>query len=1105
MANRISIEQSLKAYQVMHAPAKFSWKVHWANETFSNPDLLSCSESEQRQFDKRLKECDATLCTGVKVMNGRPITLDVLLNTIIDPANKSIEKTKRKVIYSTSDGLRPTSDDAYLKWNGFQVIDLDIKDEKLAKLFKQKIFNSLCNCNWFLGVTLSASGMGLHIYTKITVPQDLMLPIEKKEDIVINQDLDKAKLFYHTNFRHKLSYVYIACLKANDEIGVDKNVMFKWFDLHQAKPQQGAFIGYDAHPLFNTRFFEDFIYMDYDNSDMDWISHPDLREMFKGKEYFVIGDGSEHLQVAATAPAGEVSAHTKIHYKHDERWRLANTLVNLYGKVQGNEYLRMICANTIRDAELKSDCETAYRHKKSIDPWAVNRLNSVHGFNIKMNIEDEKFDESELFTSMGLISNPTIIRESKYVKTFNLKANEYLGHIRNELINECGRITLIEAGAGVGKTEMVKTLVKSGKRVLMVMPFTSTIKAKVENDPDWYYCYGNRKVKLDMPNNGLCMTIDKFSRIADTTAGLADVKASGFDYIFIDESHLLFQSKYRTVMPKVVDMIKNTDVAVILMSGTPSGELVFFQDAIHIRVIKEETRKKVFKVNLTETPKDSFYQLCKDMANDIANGRRILFPCNRGNLYARQVKAGVSFFLKNDHAIFDEVNLQYYKKSNVGDKFMDDVNLKKTVKDVQILMCTTYLSVGVDILDRYKFSVYFVDLMMPQEVEQFANRLRSNDLFIHIYVSKNDGDGNTMSLHKYKPIDFTIDDDEKGVIAAIIQLCNSTIIRNKQEYKSNAIMYGILRENQFIKRNSSTDLYDLDYTAYAIETFEDKYRKYVQQLPVLMKGMQAYGYEIIAEDKKSISFEGIEDFDNLKTLVKNAYDEGIEYNTNHVEELMEQLTENNLDTCKSVLNGSFNVVKSDTWDFNKNQVTMSIKVKNVEMFEKVVPIFSSMSKRYDVSTIKEIFNACRNKNGSFNFSAIDRMRTLINLCYNDKNERLDLPIKEFMYSVYDLTEPGLLKKGEIENFCNTFAENYARQSSSEKVNILCSYLAMDSLRERFLKLFKCLCKVGRASKKTNGLVPVERIELLWKEKEYYTSTNLNEKLFVFAEFFEMPK
>jgi hypothetical protein len=64
---------------------------------------------------------------------------------------------------------------------------------------------------------------------------------------------------------------------------------------------------------------------------------------------------------------------------------------------------------------------------------------------------------------------------------------------------------------------------------------------------------------------------------------------------------------------------------------------------------------------------------------------------------------------------------------------------------------------------------------------------------------------------------------------------------------------------------------------------------------------------------------------------------------------------------------------------------------------------------------------------------------------------------------------------------------------------------MDSLRERFLKLFKCLCKVGRASKKTNGLVPVERIELLWKEKEYYTSTNLNEKLFVFAEFFEMPK
>jgi hypothetical protein len=39
------------------------------------------------------------------------------------------------------------------------------------------------------------------------------------------------------------------------------------------KPQQGAFIGYDEHPLINTRFFEDFIYVNFDNIEdyiVDW-------------------------------------------------------------------------------------------------------------------------------------------------------------------------------------------------------------------------------------------------------------------------------------------------------------------------------------------------------------------------------------------------------------------------------------------------------------------------------------------------------------------------------------------------------------------------------------------------------------------------------------------------------------------------------------------------------------------------------------------------------------------------------------------------------------------------------------------------------------------
>ena len=1102
MSNKISLEQSLQAYRVMNTPAKFSWKQHWAQETFSSPDFFTCTEDEQKQFIKRLQECTITICQGITSKVGRPETLDAIIDILTDTKNKDIKKIQKPVIYSSSTGSRPVGDAAYETWNGFQVIDLDIKNEELARKIKTQIFKALNKCNWFMGVTLSSSGMGLHVYTKIAIPEDVIVPtVSGYTNTNTMTESYKRKLLYLTNFRHKFSFVYMACLSILDELNLTKKDLFKMMDRAMEKPQQGAIIGYDPHPYINTHFFEDFIYVDFDTpisegGNDDWITHPDLKEIFKGQDWIEDMDDIA-LDIKAEAMPLRVDTCTKIHYKHAERWRLANTLVCLYGPVQGYNYLRMICANNIKDAELQGVCKTADRYRKGIDPWAVNRLNSVHGFEIKMTIEDKNFDEQDIFTSMDRVENPTIIYQSKNIKTFNLKSTEYLGNIKHELLDSCGRITLIEAGAGVGKTEMVKSLVRDGKRILMVMPFTSTIKAKVENDPDWYYCYSNRKVRLDQEPNGLCMTIDKFAGL-EHAGGLAAVSTSGFDYIFIDESHLLFQSEYRPVMPKVIDMIRNTEVPIILMSGTPSGELTFFSDAVHLRIIKEETRKKVFNVNLVDTPKDLLYHMCRQMAQDIACGRRVLFPCNRGTLYSKQVKAAVTYFLRYEHAIYDEVNLQYYKKSNVGDEFMDDINIDKSIKDVQILMCTTYLSVGVDILDKYTFSIYFEDLMMPQEVEQFANRLRSNDLFINMYVAKNDSEGNTRSLHKYKEVDFALDNEEKKFVLSIIQMCNSMLKRNSQEYKSNTIVHGFLNDCTFIEYNQIENQYFLNLTAYKTVCFERKYREYVQQLPVLMKGMQAYGYEICSTDKKSFDCNGMEDFANLTDFVKLAYDEQLQLNTQHIEELMQEIKESTLQYYKDVLNGKYDIKKGDKWHFNQKDCKLT--VKNVEVFEKVVPFFVSLSKTYDIESIRSIFESCRNKNNTFNFAAIGRIRTLVNLLYNDKNDRLDLPIKEFMTETYKFSEQKTVKKGAVEEFCNKFAEDYARRESDGQLIINHSLVTMDKLKEKFQKLFKCLVTTGKATKKNGNMITLERVELLWKEKEYYNSTDQNEKLFLLADF-----
>ena len=1086
MTKDITLEQSLQAYRVMSTPTKLSWKQHWAQETFSDVDYLKCDPMERKQFNKRLQECQVTICSNIKQTQGISCTLEDLVNTIISPDNKNCAKINRKVIYSTSNGERPIGKKAFELWNGFQVIDMDIKDEQLAQKLKVHIFNHLNKCNWFLGCTLSSSGKGLHVYTKIAIAD------------ADQEDDKRKKLLFLTNFRHKYSFVYIACLSAMEELHFGKDDLLKWMDLAMFKPQQGAFIGYDEHPLINTHFFEDFIYVNFDNiedighPDIDWVTYPDLKEIFKRWEWFEDNDEEDLKVEVLEAKDLEFDTHNRVHYKHNERWRLANTLVKLYGLEKGFKYLRLICSNAISDKELQADCITAARHEKPVDTWAVSRLNSQHGFKIKLNIQDEAFDESAIFSSVDKIENPTLIRESKYVKTFHITKNEYLGDIKWELLNNIGRITLIEAGAGVGKTEMIKSLVRDGKKVVMVMPFTSTIKSKVEGEADWYYSYGNKKPRLDL-TRGVSMTIDKFSHM-----NLMDIKAAGFDYIIIDESHLMFMSEYRPVMPKIIEMIRNTEVPIILMSGTPSGETVFFPDIVHLRVIKEDIRKKEFMVNLVENSNDLMYHMCRSMANDIAEGKRVLFPTNKGTLFSEQIKAAVQYFLEKEHLIFDEVRLKYYKKSNLGEQFMDDVNFEKTIKDTQILMCSSYLSVGVDILDRFKFNIYFDDLMMPQEVEQFANRLRSNDLYIRLYIAKNDADGNSRSIHKFKPMNFKLNDEEIKDVHSILRLCNAMIERNPVEYRYNSLVASIIHDNTYIEYNDVENKYYLNEIAYKVVYFERKYREYVQQLPVLMKGMMAYGYEISSKDLGGFALEDGEIFADLKNMVKLAYDDRLQLNTRHVEELMDMITEDRLTIYRDVLQGVYDIKKGEVWKEDLFKRTMT--VKNVEVFEKVVPIFVSMSKQYNVEDIKDIFESCRNKNGSFNFAAIKRIKLLINLVYNNKKERLDIPIRDFMNKVYDFCQYETVKKSEITKFLHDYAQQYAMRESKGDIKIYLAQITMEKIQNTFTDIFKCLVKMSRPNKQ--GICTLEKVELLWKEREEYEKIDNNEHSFLLAEFLE---
>ena len=1092
---KVALDKVLQAYRVISAPARLSvWypsnaeqvqEMHEWVDGDNIMDLLNKGPLARNIWATMLAksgECKLTVADSIRTLPGvvnRMVTIRELIEIITDPANAKVEKLNRKVLYSTNDGTRAAGNDAFIKWNGFQVIDMDIKDSEIAKKLKVHIFNKLCKCNWFLGITLSSSGKGLHIYTKIRVPDD--------------EEMSKRRLTYLANFRHKYSFVYIACLDGAETIGFTKYQLSQWLDLAMFKPAQGAFIGYDPNVMINANFFEDYIYFSFDNvedighPEIDWVTHPDLKETFARWDWICESedDTVKAVMLNDISEAGpDGKQHDKIHYKHNERWRIANTLVNIFAERNPDgtiknvakpiRYMRAVVSNKVPDKEIVADCQTAARHGKPIDAWAVKRLNEMHGFNIKIKTNDPVISESDIFASMKSIGmNPNQIRPSNDYTKFNINKDQYLSDILDQLVAKFGRTTLIEAGPGLGKTEMVKQLVAKGKKVMMILPFTSIIKSKVETQEGWYYAYGSRRPRLDV-TGGLALTIDKFSRLT-----LMDIKAAGFDYIFLDESHLLFMSEYRPVMSKVIDMIRNCPVPIVLMSGTPTGELVFFPDIVHLHVVKQETRKKELEINIVDSTTTLFYHMCRDMAKDIANGKRILFPSNEGTLYSKRVHAGIEYFLRINHGIMDPLNLQYYKKSNVGDEFMDQVNFNKTIADTQVVMCTTYMGCGVDIEDQYEFQIYFGDLCTAAECDQWCNRLRNNDLLVKMYVARNDADGNSRHIDKFRPINFQLDDAELRDVHSILRICNDMVERNPLEYKYNSVVQSIISDNRYIVYDEVACKYYIDEIAYKTVMFERKYRDYAQQLPVFMRAMECYGYQVYAADKGEFCPTGPEVFRDVKNLVKAASDTQSQLNTAHIEELLDKFNDQSLGIYREVMAGLYEIRKGDTWSEDENKKTMT--VKNIEVFEKVVPIFLSMSKRFEIPVIRDIFEYCKT-NGKYNFAAIGRIRTLINLIESSEARNLDLPIKKYMDACWHFADKVKTTKKEFEAFLADHTNEYAKRASGGGVDIPMSELTTKRIHNVLERLFKCLVQCTRPNKQ--GEFEMNRMELLWEKKGF---------------------
>ena len=168
--------------------------------------------------------------------------------------------------------------------------------------------------------------------------------------------IEQRKVEYLCNFRHKYSYVYISLLSNSQKLDINKDNIVEYMDMAMAKPQQGIFISSDDDALMSTNFQDLRLDVNFEPAyntgieSINWISHPDLKEIFNKLEWFNNDnfDSNSNIELESINNISErdPSKTGKKHYKHAQRWQLANTLTSIYGYDKALALMCDICTGT---------------------------------------------------------------------------------------------------------------------------------------------------------------------------------------------------------------------------------------------------------------------------------------------------------------------------------------------------------------------------------------------------------------------------------------------------------------------------------------------------------------------------------------------------------------------------------------------------------------------------------------------------------------------------------------------------------------------------------------------------------------------------------------
>lgn len=853
-----------------------------------------------------------------------------------------------------------------------------------------------------------------------------------------------------------------------------------WIDPAMNKPAQIALIPYDPEIILNPGFKIEPLVISNDDEDgkedkknPNKIAYDLVAHLFtKGTEDIkkpvierVQGYAAEVLNVES------IGQRNPKHYRHPQRWPICNTLCAIYGLEKGlEESLNVLQVSTPEEvAEIRGYCNTAVNGKKGISAWACEVLNECHGFDIKYKITGP-LDDQPSVEDITLPSMRGVI--SEFNESIELEEGQYIGSIGEQVTKKLvkDKMNVLVAGPGTGKTEYIKQLARTG-RVLLIEPFTSTINSKIEGEDGWVCFYHNKNSNLkkeeltgartgkqrlydmymndpklhllidnfglklspdpirDMSYMSICSTPDTFMKKIckwgigawddDIFGGSLDIK-----YFVIDESHLLYTSGYRDVMPRLVQKLRgllesnkhleeDEKVTFLMMTGTPMGEDKFNENPNIISVKrKSDSRKKEFSIKIHKDAGDQKDALVRSIAKDINEGYKVLYPTNSGPSLCKKMQKAIDRVLKDDYGWTRKIKAFSYRKSQSESAEVCAVNADKTIGDNDLVLCTSYLSVGVDIIDKYKFRIYFTETHLPGEIDQWCNRLRSNDLIASLHVYKYDAEGSDLAFRNRmltRELRYdSIVEKALGKMKVDVAMLNKirqelpgaefmgnkdkdmAELENDLNYADDPITRAFLLKMPYVVFNWKTHLYEIDEDAFRLNFWERQYRNFFDNYPALLAGMKDLGYETSIEDctvpKEKPEEEEVQSKVLPAALGEEFREAAKEFQAEQnvmIEDCLDGLvTDSNMDELENAVRCRDGVeIRTGASEFRKVYETGEdksnhavIEVKDLDVFEKTIPMVLGLSFNFSAKEIRHIFEMTRSESGRYNFSELKRIR-----------------------------------------------------------------------------------------------------------------------------------